>query len=309
MPDSPPKVAVAGSLNVDYLAFMNRLPVPGETVAADDFEIRFGGKGANQAIAAARQEVDVCLIGAAGDDEIGTSYLNYLANEGVDIGGIARIEEIPTGSAFISIDDSGENTIVVAGGANGYVEGEHIRSEAPRIQEADVLLVQFEIPLSAVTEALRVANRKRIVTVVNPSPFRATFPWGTVRIDFLVVNEGEAGALLDFVPGGPADAPHLRSRLEDLGVQTLIVTRGSDSTLVFGPREAFEVDTLAVLPLDTVGAGDAFAGCLAARLAGGEELPDAVRAANCAGALTTLGRGAQDPIPDREWVEQHIGQI
>jgi ribokinase len=142
--------------------------------------------------------------------------------------------------------------------------------------------------------------------VINPSPFLPTFPWAEIRTDVIVANETEAEALLGFRPELSA-VSEVRARLHELRADALVVTRGGDETLAFTREgEVFTVPVLSVLPVDTVGAGDAFTGCLAARLAQGETLETALRAANCAGALTTLGAGAQDPIPDRDQVERHV---
>ncbi|MCB1232946.1 MAG: ribokinase, partial [Verrucomicrobiae bacterium] len=144
MPDSEPAIAVVGSLNVDYVARVGRLPLRGETVAAADLEIVHGGKGANQAIAAQRQECVVRLIGSVGDDDMGRSYIDYLKNEGIETDGIRQVANVSTGAAFISVDSDGENTIVVCAGANGSTSPDQIRARDPFISEADALLVQFE---------------------------------------------------------------------------------------------------------------------------------------------------------------------
>ena len=310
MSESPlPIVTVVGSLNVDYVATVGRFPSPGETIAAADLEVVFGGKGANQAIAAARQGCEVRLLGSVGNDEMGASYRKYLVGEGISVDTVRTVADARTGSAFINVDDSGENTIVVASGANGMTSEDQVKAAASCIAGSRVLLAQFEVPLAAVVTAFSIANREGVVTVLNPSPIRSTFPWRDVSVGYLIVNEGEADAIFEFVPYGPFDAGNLRTLLEEMRVRTLIVTRGSESTLVYAPESFFEVRTLPILPVDTVGAGDAFAGCLAARLADGESIRDAVRAANCAGALTALGAGAQAPIPGREKVDQHMEQL
>jgi ribokinase len=309
MPEPIPIIAVVGSLNVDYIARVGRLPVPGETVAASGLETVHGGKGANQAIAAARQDCVVRMIGSVGSDDVGKRYLKHLAGEGVETEGVRQVRKAPTGAAFISVDGMGENTIVVCAGANGLTSADQVRARESDISGADVLLAQFEVPLGAVVEALRIANRAGVLSVVNPSPLRPTFPWASVEIDFLIVNEAEASEILEDMPVDLDGASEIREYLTGLRVRGLIVTRGSDPTLVIGPEQAFEAPTLAVVPVDTVGAGDAFAGCFAARMGRGETLWEAVLAANCAGALTTLRPGAQMPIPDRETVDRHRDQL
>ena len=302
-------IAVVGSLNVDYVTKVGRLPVPGETVAASGLEMVFGGKGANQAIAAVRQGLGVSFIGSVGDDDMGRSYLEYLEKEGIQVEGIRQLADVSTGAAFINVDPRGENTIVVSGGANDQTSPDQIRVRDPFVSEAKVLLAQFEVPLAAIVEALKIANRSGVTTIVNPSPMRSTFPWATVEIDFLILNETEAADLLEGLPLSLAAASSLLEALHGMRIGGAVITRGSDSTLVISNDVSFEAPTLPVVPVDTVGAGDAFAGCFAARLAAGEPLREAVLAANCAGALTTLRSGAQSAIPDRARVDQHREQL
>lgn len=318
-------VAVIGSLNIDYFTRVRSLPSPGETVASESLELFRGGKGANQAIAAARQGVAVRFFGTVGEDEEGRAYRTALAEEGIDIDGIVTVPG-KTGAAFITVDRAGENTIVTAPGANAQLTPERVRESASVIESCGALLAQFEVPLPSVVEAMRLANGAGIPTVLNPSPIPSTpwrgegvagaveyvdfpFPWHEVQTDYLIVNEGEAEALLDFPPLDE-EASTVSQRLHELRVEHLVVTRGGDETLVYRRSGSpFDVETLPVLPIDTVGAGDAFAGCFTARIASGEPLEEAVRAANCAGALTTLGPGAQIPVPDRDMVDQHLEHL
>lgn len=299
------RVCVVGSLNLDHFARVEALPGRGETVAADRLTLFHGGKGANQAVAAARQGCAVVLFGAVGSDEAGAAYLRALEEEGVATFCVRTVPG-PTGAAFITVDRHGENTIVVAAGANAELRRGDVAREARRIGECDVLLAQFEVPAAALLEAAHLANRAGVPVVVNPSPFHPAFPWDEIRSDYLVANEGEAGELLGF-PASPAAAREIRDRLHALRAGHLVVTRGGEETLAFTrDGDVLAIPALPVLPVDTVGAGDAFAGCFAARLAQGEDLRSALRAANCAGALATLGSGAQGPMPDREQVERHL---
>lgn len=300
-----PRIAVVGSINLDYVTRVESLPGPGETVPAERFSRFRGGKGANQAIAAARQGCGVEFFGAVGKDAEGRSYLAALADEGIGTDSIRTVGE-DTGMAFITVDREAENTIVIASGANSELRRSDILKGAEIIRSSAALLCQFEVPLNAVVEAAQIANRAGVPVVINPSPLLPTFPWDDVRTDFLVSNEHEAAELLGFPP-----APHLVDdicdRMEELRVAHLIVTRGGEDTLFFSAEGShLVIPVLPVLPVDTVGAGDAFAGCFTARIALGEDLGAALRAANCAGALTTLGAGAQDPIPDRSQVDRHV---
>jgi ribokinase len=301
------QVAVVGSLNLDYVTRVEALPKPGETVAAERFAVFRGGKGANQAVAAARQGCEVALFGAVGTDEAGLSYRRDLSEEErIDVEGI-RLAPTETGSAFITVDASGANTIVVAAGANAELRRADIARAAARIERCDVVLGQFETPPAALLEAAHAANRKGGLVIVNPSPYHPAFPWDEIRTDFIVANEIESLELLGF-EAAPATAPEIRERLHELRAGALVVTRGGEETYLFSrePSAFLSVPVLTVLPVDTVGAGDAFVGCFAARLAQGEDLESALRAANCAGALATLGVGAQNPIPDRRQVDRHL---
>lgn len=299
------RIAVVGSLNLDYVTRVEALPQAGETVAAERLTLFRGGKGANQAVAAARQGCEVLLFGAVGTDEGGAAYRQTLAEEGIDVEGV-RFVPGETGSAFITVAGSGENTIVVAAGANAELRRRDIAGAAEAFGRCDLVLGQFETPVAALVEAAHLARRNDALVVVNPSPFHPAFPWEEVRADYIVANEVEACELLGFEAAPSGD--EVRGRLHELRAGTLVVTRGGDETLVFTREsdEVLSIPVLSVLPVDTVGAGDAFVGCLSARLAQGEPLVTALRAANCAGALTTLGSGAQDPIPDREQVERHL---
>jgi len=302
------QIAVIGSLNIDYFARVDSLPKPGETIHADRFDLFRGGKGANQAISAIRQGCRVVLFGVLGSDDEGAAYREELKKAGVDISRIRKVSG-PTGAAFITVDRNGENMIVTAAGANQALKREDIARHATIIEDSALVLGQFEVSFAPLVEAARLANSRDIPVVINPSPFNPTFPWDEIRTDYAIVNRSEAAELLGFSPGS-SELSHVRQQLHQMRIEHLIITRGADDTLVYRREgEILSVPTLPVLPIDTVGAGDAFAGCFAARLAMGEPLIDALRAANCAGALTTLGAGAQNPMPDRQRVDQHIEHL
>jgi ribokinase len=296
------QVVVVGSLNIDYIASVERLPVPGQTVTAGRLVRRFGGKGANQAVAAARQGTWVSLIGAIGDDENGKSYLKRLREEGIAAGGIVTKAGSLTGTALIAVERSAENVIIVAPEANGRLTAADIRAQAGQISRADVLLLQWEVPQAAVVEAVRIANRAGVPVVMNPSPAREGFPWHKCKVDVLIINAGEGEALfgLRMTAGQKTWSEVLTAHR----IEHLLVTRGAKRTICFSSDSRFEVPTLKVKPVDTVGAGDAFAGAFAARRAEGAELQSAIAYANCAGALATLKSGAQESIPTRAATER-----
>jgi ribokinase len=301
------KVVVVGSLNIDYIAAVKRLPAAGETVAATGLVRRFGGKGANQAVAAARQGASVSMIGCVGADDEGRAYCERLRAEGIDTTGVSTTRNALTGTALIAVDQAAENTIIVAAGANGELKPAAIRAQRKRITSADILLLQLEVPMPTVIEAVRIANRAKVPVVLNPSPLRDGFPWGKCALDTLIANAGEAQAIfglrLDNLPVGLAKWQRALARWH---IQRLIITRGAKPTLCVSAAGYLKVPTLKVRPVDTVGAGDAFAGAFAARLAGGNDIVNAIRYANCAGALATLKAGAQEAIPNRVLTEKAL---
>ncbi len=304
MPEAKQAIII-GSLNIDYVTRVEHLPLPGETLAAERLDLRRGGKGANQALAVARQGCPAVLFGAVGADREGLAYRAELEAAGIDLTHL-QTAEAPTGCAFITVDRAGENTIVFAPGANLTLSETHITRHRKVIEAGGVLLGQLEVPPEALVTAAGIANRAGVPVVINPSPFHPAFPWEQFQTDHAIVNETEAHELLGF-PAVPPEAPLIRDMMHQLRIAHLIVTRGADDTLVFRREGApLAIPTLPVLPVDTVGAGDAFAGCFAARLAAGATLTAALCAANCAGALATLGIGAQDSIPDREQVDTHL---
>lgn len=302
------QVTVIGSLNLDSFTRVDSLPSPGETVVATDLQFFRGGKGANQAIAAVRQGCKVALIGAVGKEGTGKAYREALKAEGIIISHI-RQTTVPTGAAYITVDRNGENMIVIAPGANGELKASDITKAQNSLSTSDAILMQFEVPVAALLSAALSANRLAIPLVINPSPCNPTFPWDRIATDYVIVNESEAVELLGFSPV-IEELSTVLSQLHHMRIHTLILTRGGNDTLVFRRGgDILTVPVLPVLPVDTVGAGDAFAGCFAARIAQGESLIEALYAANCAGALTTLGAGAQDPSPDRERVNQHVAHL
>jgi ribokinase len=289
---------VVGSLNIDYIASVSTLPAPGETVTASGLVRRFGGKGANQAVAAARQGTRVRMIGCIGDDDEGRAYRKRLKVEGIDVSGIVSTTKASTGTALIAVDERGENTIIVAAGANGHLTTNVLTSLKHRVTLAGVILLQFEVPMNTTMAAVRLANQAGVPVVLNPSPFRSGFAWGACRVDTLIVNSGEASAVFGLPQESiTSSRDSWVKALAKAKVSELIITRGARPTVFLSAQDFLEVPTLLVKPRDTVGAGDAFAGAFAARRAEGLELIASIRLANCAGALTTLKPGAQEAIP------------
>lgn len=298
-----PTVAVIGSLNLDTILNVPRFPEPGQTVAADAWESRYGGKGANQAIAASRQGGIVSLIGCVGDDAGGQAYLNYLMHQGLNVTTVIPVPEVQTGRAYICVKPDGENTIVTAAGANAWAGAELVMRQHATLASADVVLCQGEVPLEATVLALQCATELGKTTILNPSPLNPDFPWGQVPVDFLIVNEREAAALLGYFVESTQEAATVRSQMADLGVGTLIITRGGEHTFLFSPHQALKAPPPAVQVVDTTGAGDAFTGAFAVHWSQTHNLLGSLRKANIAGAISCTRTGAQDAIPTREEVD------
>jgi ribokinase len=288
---------------VDTILSVPHLPEAGNTVAATGWETRYGGKGANQALAACRQGGIVSLIGCVGADDYGQAYLNYLASEGLNVTGVLQRADAPTGSAYVLVNPSGENSIIALAGANALLGAGDVLAQSAALDSADIVLCQLETSLDATVAALQHAAAQGRTTVLNPSPLRTDFPWGQLTLDFLVANEREAAALLGYFVESTAEAPQVRATMADLGVSTLIITRGARPAFAFSAHQAFKVPPPAVEVADTIGAGDAFAGAFAVHWAQTQNLLAALRKASIAGALAATRHGAQEAIPTREEVD------
>ena len=271
-------VLVVGSLNLDAVVGVDRLPNRGETVLGSGPIWTSGGKGANQAVAAARQGVPTALIGRVGDDEAGRSLTAQLATDGVDIGGVLITPGMATGVAMIAVEASGANTIVVAPGANSALATDDVAASA--VTGAAVLVAQLETPVAVASHAFAVARRAGVTTVLNPSPVEGVTAELLALTDVLVANEHEASRL------GP-----------NLPCPVVIVTRGEGGVVVIEGGAEAVVPSFAVEVVDTTGAGDAFCGTLAAGLAAGRPLSDTVTAAVAAGALAVTKPGAVASLP------------
>ena len=287
-------VVVIGSINVDLVVTAERLPVPGETVLGGRFAIHHGGKGANQAVAAARVGARVTMIGAIGSDDHGDGSLEALRQEGVDVSRIRRAEREPTGVALIVVGPRGENQIAVAPGANATLELDADDRQA--ISDADVLLTNHEIPADTVLDALRIASDAGTMAILNPAPARALAAEVLSLGPILTPNEHE---LVVAIGNDDTD-----SALDDLAVRhrgPIVVTQGpAGALLAHGERRERFPGYPAGSVVDTTGAGDTFCGVLAAWLAGGASLDEAIHAANAAGSLSVGAAGARSGMPGRE---------
>jgi ribokinase len=290
--DTPVVVFVVGSINVDLVTFVPRLPAPGETVVGDRFEVHDGGKGANQAVAAARLGAVANLIGAVGNDREGKLAKDTLWRDGVFVG-VVSIVRAPTGRASIIVDDAGQNLIAVAPGANHEVDGGLVRRAFRQFGlPFAVVLASLEVPLGAVTTAARISRERGWTFILNPAPARPLPRSLLALCDLVTPNETEAERL-----GGP-DA------LLEAGAAAVIVTRGPDGADLYRPGEpSIHQPPFPTVAIDSTGAGDAFNGALAWALASRWPLQRAVEAGAAAGARASSRAGARTGMPTRNELE------
>jgi ribokinase len=297
---APPRagsVLVVGSVNRDYVCNVPELPRPGETVLGGDFFLSSGGKGANQAVAAARMGAATALIGCVGDDPDGRAVLEDLRSSAVDTSDVTTVAGVRTGAAFVMVARDGENFIVVASGANEKLDAEQVRAGLDRrLARGDVLVSQAEIPLPALVAAVTRADELGARVVVNLAPFRTLPDEVLGRCDPLVVNEGEATALLEEAGRDRSDAETMAAELGRL-TRSAVITLGGAGAVYATGDEVRHVPAPAVAVVDSTGAGDAFTGALAASLCRGDDLPGAVRLGVAAGGYAVGRRGAQPSFP------------
>ncbi|MCA1644740.1 MAG: ribokinase, partial [Chloroflexi bacterium] len=289
------RVVVLGSLNLDLVAEVGRLPVPGETVLGSAFRSAGGGKGANQAVAAARVGAQVTLIGCVGEDANGRQLQTLLREDAVDISRVRVVAE-PTGVALILVEAGGQNVIAVVPGANGCLRASDVAEARPALVGADVLVAQLEVPLAAVSAGAAAAREAGVAFMLNAAPARTGLDQLLRDVDVLVVNETELGSLAGRAVAVGDEAAVARM-LVDRGVRAVVVTLGGRGALVVDARGVTPVAAWPIEAVDTTAAGDAFTGALAARYAGPESLVAAARYASAAAALACTGVGAQPSLP------------
>ncbi|WP_208542872.1 ribokinase [Nocardioides euryhalodurans] len=288
-------VIVLGSLNIDLVTEVPRLPRPGETVAGGDLRRHPGGKGANQAVAAARAGARVRMVGACGADDGGELVLGALVEEGVDVAGVRRLPDVPTGTATILVEQGGENMIAIGPGANAHWDDGDAPAALHGVTDGDVLLLQLEVPAAVTLAAARVARRRGATVVLNAAPLHTAVPGLLDDVDVLVVNEHEVRAASGVEDGDPTVLARDLAAGASLDV---VVTLGARGAVLCGADGREEhVTAPAVEARDTVGAGDTFAGYLAAALAEGRDHSYAVRRAVTAASLAVTRLGAQTAIP------------
>jgi ribokinase len=296
-------VVVVGSVNVDMVVHASTLPSPGSTVTGGVYERYGGGKGANQAVAAARLGARVALIAAVGDDDAGRETIEELGREGVDVSRVVHIDDVATGVALIVVDRKGENQIAVASGANEHLDGAMVEAAVSEVtlRDGGVCLIGFEVGDPAIEAAATWASSHGRVVILDPAPARTLSPVLTASKPIATPNEGE---LLDLT--GETEVAVAATSLSHLTRNSVVVTLGSEGVLLHDHGALTNVPPYKMAAVDSTGAGDAFTGALAVGLAEGSSIAEAVDLAQATAALSVCSEGARSGMPSREDVEEMI---
>ena len=306
-------ITVFGSLNVDYIFQVSQLPAPGETVLASNMQVLPGGKGANQAVAAARAGAKVSMVGAVGRDALSKIALAGLLDAGVDTSAVA-LSTMPTGTAAINVDAQGENAITVSSGANLDASGDSL--DEKNLTPRTTVLLQMEVPMTAMADLVQRARKKESRIVWNLAPMQCVDLALLKQVNCLIVNEVELNQLhsefhqtLGPNNGSAKDVEQKAWDIFTLTRQSVVVTLGAKGTLAVHNNTLLTVPALAISPVDTVGAGDAFTGAFTAALDRGETFPVALRWGSVAGGLACLETGAQSSLPTAAQISEHLAAL
>ena len=305
---STPNVLVIGSLNMDLIAFAPRLPRPGETLLGTRWTRAHGGKGANQAIAAARLGARVAMLGRVGRDAYGTELRDALVAEGIDCSGVIVDCDNPSGAGFITVDDHGENCIVVIPGSNGALSGSDVDAHQEMVRRTRIVVCQLETPISTVSRALELASHARHLVILNPAPAPAASvltPQLLSHVDLLLPNETEAALLTDLPVSGVAEAILAGRKLRSMGCREVIITLGALGVVHVSRDAEHHYPARPVEAIDATAAGDTFIGGLAAGLARGMDMPAAIGLGQAAARVCVSRIGAQSSIPTLEQLNDY----
>lgn len=300
------KLIVLGSVNVDHILNVPTFPRPGETLTGTKYKISFGGKGANQAVAAGRLGANIQFIAAVGEDELGKKIHQQLKNDNIDTSSVALIQGENTGVALIFVNSQGENEIAICSGANATLTPEYLIQFKNDIIEADAILMQLETPLSTIEEAAKIAKIHNTQVILNPAPAQKLSDDLLKHVDIITPNETEAEYLTGIKIVTDEDAHSASLILHNKGIETVIITLGGKGAWVSSAGKGKLVTGFRVKAIDTIGAGDTFNGMLVTALLEGKSLDLSVKYAHAAGALSVTKAGAQTSVPTRMEVENFI---
>jgi len=304
-----PRVAVIGSANIDLTTFADRFPKPGETIFGQRFDLGFGGKGANQAVAARLCGADVFMVARVGSDLFGPATIENFRKLGIDTTHVKQVEGLSSGVAPIFVEPNGQNRILVVKGANDALRPADVDAASDMLKTADCIVLQFEIPLETVYYAVAFARKNGIRCILNPAPGQAVDLPSLANLDYFVPNESEAETITGMPVRNVDDAKKCADRLVADGIRRVIITLGANGSFLAGHDTNAHVPPFAVKSLDSTGAGDAFIGSFAVFLAEGIAELEAVRRANLYAGLSTMGVGTQKSFYDRvrfdaEWASR-----
>ena len=295
-----PRIAVVGSANIDLTTFTNQFPKPGETIFAHKFDLGFGGKGANQAVAARLCGAEVFMVARVGNDLFGPATIENFRKQGIDATHVKQVEGLSSGVAPIFVEANGQNRILVVKGANDALKPADVDAAADVLKAADCIVLQFEIPLETVCYTIRFAHQHGIRSILNPAPAQPVDMGALKGLDYFVPNESEAEAIAGLPVKNSEDARKCAEKLVASGIRRVIITLGANGSLLAGRDGCEHVPPFAVKSVDSTGAGDAFIGSFAVFLGEGVPEREAVRRANLYAALSTTGVGTQKSFYDRK---------
>ncbi len=294
---------------MDLVVRCASLPLVGQTIAAESANEVCGGKGANQAVAAAKVGGSVRIIGRVGSDAFAERVMSNLNQHGVDCTTVLRTKDCASGLAIVAVEHSGQNSILLVAGANGAVTAADVRAAASLIESADILLVQLEVPLESVLAAIQIAKQSGVRCILDPAPVPVIWSDELLQVDLVCPNETEASAITGLPIATMSDAESVATQLHDRGAKHVVVTLGDKGAVLLTDGVFHHIEPTAITAVDTTAAGDAFAGALSVRWAETNDLVESVRFACVAGAISATRHGAQTSLASRHEIEAMRNQV
>ena len=301
-------LVVLGSINADHILNLDTFPTPGETVTGNQYQVAFGGKGANQAVAAGRSGANIAFIACTGDDDTGERVRKQLASDNIDIAPVSVVAGESTGVALIFVNAEGENVIGIHAGANAALTTERVEAQRGIIAGAEALLMQLESPVESVLAAAKIAHENHTSVLLNPAPARVLSDALLALVDIITPNETEAEKLPGIRVENDDDAARAALALHEKGIGTVIITLGSRGVWASVNGEGRRVPGFKVKAIDTIAAGDTFNGALVTALLEGKAMDDAIRFAHAAAAIAVTRKGAQPSVPWRKEIDEFLSQ-
>lgn len=304
------KVLVIGSLNMDFVVEVDNMPLPGQTILGNSFNLVPGGKGANQAYALGKLGTDVSIIGVIGNDQYGSILLNNLKSVDVNTNSVIKLENVDTGCAFINVDKNGENSIVVISGANKRITKEMINKNIHKIEEADIIVMQLEISLEIVTYIAKLAKKMNKIVILDPAPAITNLPEDLLKnIDIIKPNETEIEIISGIKTINNDNIISAAKKLIEKGVNNVIVTLGERGSVLVNKENIKFFDAIKVNVVDTTAAGDCFTAGLTKALIEGKDIDEAIKFGHIVSSIAVTKKGAQTSIPDQKEIQVFINKL